>query len=42
MTLGTAAALHADTQNRRMNEVGLWMLLAPSGLYAGIPSSTPS
>jgi len=25
-----------DTQNRRMNELGLWVILGPSGLYAGI------
>jgi putative ABC transport system permease protein len=25
-----------DAANRRMNEVGLWVLLGPSGLYAGI------
>jgi len=25
-----------DVQNRRMNELGLWVILGPSGLYAGI------
>ncbi len=43
-TLGSGATVMSaadwldsvDVQNRRMNELGLWVILGPSGLYAGI------